>query len=202
MPQQRSSKNICWCASCSCPRRVCKARLSNSAELFFVLFMCVVLQAQLDLRVEHSNIQRFRNNFRHDSCVVFPAVFDGLCTSSCLVETWEEGEGLREFFLRIDRANPSSPQPKQRDVLDLHAEKSVAPSPPHTPLPRTSSLHNPHQELRTSRLLDLMSAEEILELSQQLGIVGANAFLKMLVRDNFVHVRRQQHCKFSIDAVV
>ena len=164
--------------------------------------MCVVLQAQLDLRIEHSNIQRFRENFRHDSCVVFPAVFDGLCTSSCMVETWEEGEGLREFFLRIDRANHSSPQSKQRDVLDLLAEKSVAPSPLRTSLPETLSLHLPQQEMRTSRLLDLMSAEEILELSKQLGIVGANAFLQRLVRDNFVHVRQQQHCKFSSEAVV
>jgi hypothetical protein len=201
MPQPRSSKNTFWYASCSCPRRLCKAWLLNPARLFF-LFMRVVLQAQLDLRIEHSNIQRFRENFRHDSCVVFPAVFDGLCTSSCLVETWEEGEGLRDFFLRIDRANPSSPQSKQRDVLDLLAEKSVAPSPLRTSLPETLSLHPPQQEMRTSRLLDLMSAEEILELSQQLGIVGANAFLKMLVRDNFVHVRQQQHCKFSSEAVL
>lgn len=137
--------------------------------------MSLAPQAQLDLSVEHSNIQRFRTNFSSDSTVVFPTVFKGLCTKSCLVQTWEEGEGLRDFFLRIDRAALTQLNP----APEMHAQRAAAASP-----------HLTHQQPSTSDILNCMSSEEILQLSRELGIVGAQAFLKMLIRDNFVHVSR------------
>ena len=142
----------------------------------------MVPQAQLDLSVEHSNIQRFRANFRSDSTVVFPTVFDGLCTDSCLVETWEEGESLRNFFFRVDAASLAQSHP----TLDFHPNRS-----------RSSLSPLLHKQPSTSELLDRMSANEIIQLSRDLGVAGAQAFLKMLVRDNFVHVRQPLHWIFT-----
>jgi hypothetical protein len=153
------------------------------------------IQAQLDLRTEHSNIQRFRENFRSDSSVVFPGVFNGMCTDSCLVETWEEGEGLRDFFIRIDRATQKLPPSNQHNCgkLDPQRGQSSAVSPE-----RLSATQIP-QQLSTSDRLDLMSSDDIIQLSHELGIVGAKAFLKMLVRDNFVHVSQSaaRHSDFT-----
>jgi hypothetical protein len=76
---------------------------------------------------------------------------------------------LRDFFLRIDRASQEQ----------SHSTQTSSPQMPLQP--------------STSDLLDRMSAGEILQLSSELGVAGASAFLKMLVRDNFVHVRRPLH---------
>jgi predicted unusual protein kinase regulating ubiquinone biosynthesis (AarF/ABC1/UbiB family) len=140
------------------------------------------MQAQLDLSVEHSNIQRFTANFLSDPTVAFPTVFHGLCTDSCLVETWEEGESLRDFFFRVDAATLAQSHP----TLDFHRHRSRSQL---SPLLR--------EKRSTTELLDRMSADEILQLSRDLGVAGAQAFLKMLIRDNFVHVRQPLHCIFT-----
>jgi hypothetical protein len=128
------------------------------------------LQSQLDLTIEHANIKRFRENFCDDPVVVFPAVFDGLCSKTCMLQTLEEGEPLKEFLARVDRATSA-------DALSSLTFRH----------PHSDSLNLPQQP-SSSQLLDRMSAADVVKLSRELGFVGARAFIKMLVQHNFVHV--------------
>ncbi len=80
---------------------------------------------------------------------------------------------MRDFFIRIDRAT----------LAQSHHDIEFYPQLPHAP-----SSSQSHQQPTTANILDRMSADEILQLSRALGTAGAQAFLKMLVRDNFVHV--------------
>ncbi|KAH8608063.1 putative ABC1 family [Trypanosoma vivax] len=56
-----------------------------------------LLCSQLDLRTECENLQQFAFNFRDFPGVVFPRPLPSLCTQDVLVETFEEGQSLKEI---------------------------------------------------------------------------------------------------------
>jgi hypothetical protein len=103
-----------------------------------------------------------------------------------------------DFFSRIDRARLASSLAiyTNYDELNLHAGHSRSPSSLQNSSPKTA-LSNTLPPPNTSQLLDRMTADEILQLSQKLGTVGASAFLKMLIRDNFVHVSQPKQCDLT-----
>ncbi len=80
---------------------------------------------------------------------------------------------MRTFFSRIERAT----QTQSHENIEPHHQRPPA-------LSSTLTIQQPS----TSDLLDRMSADQVLQLSRALGTAGARAFLKMLIRDNFVHV--------------
>jgi aarF domain-containing kinase len=57
-----------------------------------------LMYAQLDLRVEARNLQRFRENFRNDASIGFPNPIEGWVSESCLVETFEEGQLIGDWL--------------------------------------------------------------------------------------------------------
>jgi len=54
--------------------------------------------SQLDMRTEANNLNRFNENFRHNPHIVFPKPYDDFVTRDILVESFEEGVSISEFF--------------------------------------------------------------------------------------------------------
>ena len=65
---------------------------------------CTAVNQQLDFRIEAANNLRFRENFKHEAAVVFPALTQRLCSERVL--TMELLEGVRETELDRAGINP------------------------------------------------------------------------------------------------
>ena len=65
---------------------------------------CTAVNKQLDFRIEAANNMRFRENFRHESAVVFPTLVERLCSERVL--TMELLEGVRETELAAAGIDP------------------------------------------------------------------------------------------------
>lgn len=58
--------------------------------------------AQLDMRLEADHLYTFRYNFRNFPNVTFPAPIENLTSDAVLVETFEKGESISNYFGRND----------------------------------------------------------------------------------------------------
>lgn len=56
------------------------------------------MKEQIDLRVEANNLSKFIQNFKGINIVSFPQPITKLCHPLVLVETWEEGIPIKNFF--------------------------------------------------------------------------------------------------------
>jgi len=65
---------------------------------------CAAVNRQLDFRIEAANNIRFRDNFKNESAVVFPALMERLCSERVL--TMELLEGVRETELGAAEIDP------------------------------------------------------------------------------------------------
>jgi ubiquinone biosynthesis protein len=65
---------------------------------------CTAVNKQLDFRIEAANNRRFRENFKNDPAVVFPALVERLCSERVL--TMDLLEGARETQLRTAGIDP------------------------------------------------------------------------------------------------
>ena len=61
-----------------------------------------LLQSQVDLRTEASNLLNFRQNFSDEAEVCFPEPVLSLCGETVLVEDWMEGESIQDYLLHPD----------------------------------------------------------------------------------------------------
>jgi len=53
---------------------------------------------QMDLSVEADNLKRFNENFKHNPQIVFPKPYDKFVTRDILVESFEQGVSISEYF--------------------------------------------------------------------------------------------------------
>lgn len=60
--------------------------LPNAVEEFNV-----IMSAQIDLRREAENLERFRENFRDDPCVTFPKPYTEMSSENVLIEAFSPG---------------------------------------------------------------------------------------------------------------
>jgi ubiquinone biosynthesis protein len=58
---------------------------------------CTAINRQLDFRIEANNNRRFRENFKDEHDVVFPALYDELCSERVLTMNFLRGYREREF---------------------------------------------------------------------------------------------------------
>jgi len=57
-----------------------------------------MMVSQMDLRNEADNLKRFNENFKDNPLVDFPKPYEGYVTRDILIESFEEGEFISEFF--------------------------------------------------------------------------------------------------------
>lgn len=61
---------------------------------------CGMMIQQLDLRIEASNLERFRDNFNDVRGITFPKPFLSMCGENLLVEEFREGILLSDWLMR------------------------------------------------------------------------------------------------------
>lgn len=76
-----------------------------------VLTFSKSMKEQIDLRVEANNLQKFKQNFKGIHNINFPTPITKLCHPLVLVETWEEGIPIKNFY------QPDSQNIKLRNKL-------------------------------------------------------------------------------------
>jgi len=54
--------------------------------------------SQMDLRTEAANLKRFNENFEDNPQIEFPKPYDGYVTRDILIESFEQGEFISEYF--------------------------------------------------------------------------------------------------------
>lgn len=59
---------------------------------------CNMMNAQLDLRLEASNLSEFSSKFADDTWAAFPTPIDGFVTKNVLIETLMEGSSIANFM--------------------------------------------------------------------------------------------------------
>jgi len=57
-----------------------------------------MMVSQMDLRTEAENLRRFNENFKDNPLVEFPKPYEGYVTRDILIESFEEGVFISEFF--------------------------------------------------------------------------------------------------------
>jgi len=57
-----------------------------------------MMVSQMDLSTEADNLKRFNDNFKHNPQIVFPRPYDNFVTRDILVESFEEGVPISEYF--------------------------------------------------------------------------------------------------------
>lgn len=135
-----------------------------------------MMMSQLDLRNEAENLLHFTANFAHRrSAVTFPQPLVQFTTKELLIETWENAVPLAEILKRTGRGRP-------------HEQDRGSP----TGIPRTG-----HVSSSSSSTSSSSSDEEGRDASShgdtggpfdhRLADIGLDAFLSMLLRDNFTH---------------
>jgi len=58
----------------------------------------IMMVSQMDLRTEADNLVRFNENFKNNSQIEFPKPYVGYVTKDVLIETFEEGVFISDFF--------------------------------------------------------------------------------------------------------
>jgi len=117
-------------------------------------------ECQLDFNDEADNLIKFSKHFNGPfwgSMVSFPQPIPGMVTAEVLVETFEPGESVAKF---LSRSTPTQP---------VSLETATTPSTPSAPV-----------AVSTAESWDL-------SLKTNIGVTGMQAFLKMLIWDNFIH---------------
>jgi aarF domain-containing kinase len=67
---------------------------------------CNMMNAQLDLRLEASNLSQFSAKFAHDPWAAFPTPIEGFVTRNVLIETLMEGSSIANFMRMQVCVNP------------------------------------------------------------------------------------------------
>lgn len=154
-------------------------------------------QAQLDFRDEAKNLNTFNERFSGmfwRSLVSFPQPIEGLVSEHVLVETFEEGESVANFLGRVIDDNDDDSFSKvdansQNDSSSLSSKKNknINISSSTSSSSSSSSNNNDDIKRRNYGATSLTGAEKDLLIRKQVAQCGMQAFLKMLIWDNFIH---------------
>jgi predicted unusual protein kinase regulating ubiquinone biosynthesis (AarF/ABC1/UbiB family) len=142
-------------------------------------------QAQLDFRDEARNLNTFNERFSGyfwNGLVSFPRPIEGLISEHVLVETYETGESVAHFLGRVvDGDNDSS---KENSVESGASNNSSNNSEFNKLAENEIKKEESNSSVFTTQLTE---AQKDVLIRKQVAQCGMQAFLKMLIWDNFIH---------------
>jgi len=146
-------------------------------------------QAQLDFRDEASNLNTFNEKFNGmfwSSLVSFPKPIEGLISEHVLVETFEEGESVAHFLGRIEEDMNDM---KNEEDTDINFKKNENKNKNHGKHENIEDENDDNMNKEKTEKMMLLKEQKRKDLliRNQVAQCGMQAFLKMLIWDNFIH---------------
>jgi len=170
-------------------------RIDETVDQFATNFML-----QLDFHREAHNLRRFAANFASpfwSALVSFPQPIEGLVAPDVLVETFEPGTSVATYLTSAEGEEERRAQAAQREKEPASAERmrrrasaglEAAASQVAAAQVAPVAVLSPQQAEAQAKALAMKAEEEVnAALGEALAFVGLQAFLKMLISDNFIH---------------
>jgi len=163
-------------------------RIDETVDQFATNFML-----QLDFHREAHNLRRFAANFASpfwSALVSFPQPIEGLVAPDVLVETFERGTSVSAYLTSAEGEEERKAQAAQREKEPASAERMRrrASAGGEADAAQVTVVLSPQQQAAQAKALAQAHEEEVnAALGEALAFVGLQAFLKMLISDNFIH---------------